>query len=85
VAEWCGSVVVGINDKLAIILFTLRRKFLMPRLRLNGICLDYLDNTKYLGVIIDTKLSWASYCKARAINAVGLWPSLGEPWDTNGV
>jgi hypothetical protein len=85
VEEWCGSVGVDIKEKLAGILFTKKRKFKISRLLLNGRCLEYQKQTKYLGIILDEKLCWSSHCRARATKAVVALSqcrrALGQKWD----
>jgi ribonuclease HI len=84
VKEWCGSVGVDINEKLAVILFTRKRKFKISRLQLNGRCLEYEKQTKYLGITLDEKLCWGSHCRARATKAVVALAqcrrALGQKW-----
>jgi hypothetical protein len=74
----------SVNEKLAVILFTKKRKFKISWLLLSGRCLEYRKQTKYLGIILDEKLCWSSHCRARATKAVVALAqcrrALGQKW-----
>ena len=60
--------------KTEVIMFTRKRKWVNPVLTLNGIQLRVTTEVKYLGVILDQKLSWIPHCQyitKRAILALG--------------
>jgi ribonuclease HI len=50
--------------------FTLKRKFRIPKpLTLNGTAIPESNNVRYLGVILDSKLSWKKHMQAKVRNA----------------
>jgi ribonuclease HI len=70
VERWCRGVDLAVNEKLAIILFTNKRKFTPRPIKLGGVLLNYQKQVRYLGVTLDQKLSWVPHCKSRATKAM---------------
>ena len=66
VSKWCRRVGLSVNDKLSLILFTKRLKFKPVSIRLEGKPIPYQRQVKYLGVILDNRLSWGPLTRARA-------------------
>jgi len=60
----------GINNKIQFnpiktkaILFTNRRKYIKPRINMNGVEIEIVNELKYLGIIIDRKLNFNHHIK----------------------
>jgi hypothetical protein len=76
VQEWCGEHDLSVNtDKTGLVVFTRKRKlpgFFQPRLF--GRALQRSMSVKYLGVILDSRLTWREYAVAKAKRAQNsLW------------
>lgn len=69
-------------DKSTAVLFTRRRRELPDALELQGEPLPWRDKAKYLGVILDSKLTWASHVEEMASRAsramVQLYPMINR-------
>ena len=86
VERWCDANGLSVSpEKLELVLFTRKRKlegFRAPRLY--GTRVDLVSQVKYLGVILDSKLTWKQHLDARASKAItGLWQArraLGPTW-----
>jgi ribonuclease HI len=64
VARWCADNYLRLNpDKTVMVMFTLKRKWTLPPLALCGKQLVLAQQAKYLGVILDHKLTWAAHVK----------------------
>ncbi len=62
--KWSKSAGVEFNtDKSVSMMFTNKRKTKEIPIRLQGKNLEYVQETKYLGVILNTKLSWNAHVK----------------------
>ena len=72
--NWCSGENLTINpNKTVLIPFTRRRKHEVKPPTINGIEINFSSETKYLGVILDEKLSWKLHVegmKAKAINSL---------------
>jgi ribonuclease HI len=55
--------------KTVAVVFTKKHKCIKPVLTLNGIAIPYCEDVKYLGVILDSKLTWRKHVKAKINNA----------------
>ena len=56
---WCGNQGLNVNpSKTTLIFFSLRRKMEIRAPTLNGPELKISSDVKYLGINIDTKLTW---------------------------
>lgn len=51
------------ESKSVAVMFTLRHKWSCPKLMMNNKCLEWQSEAKYLGVILDSKLTWAPHIK----------------------
>ena len=61
--RWCKRKGLTINPvKTEAIMFTKKRKWRMEALELNGVRIPLKREVKYLGVIIDDKLTWGAHC-----------------------
>jgi len=69
ISSWCRRARLSVNDKLALLLFTRRRRVTTRVINLGGAPLPYVERIKYLGVTIDNKLTWGPHCTARANRA----------------
>ena len=86
VSRWCGAKGLAINPrKTELVLFTKSRSragFRAPRL--GGVDLKLADQVKFLGVIIDSKLTWKQHIQTKSLKAVkALWlarRALGKTW-----
>lgn len=66
--KWCNA--NGLTVNAVLVLFTNKRKIKKLNLpKLNGIKLTLADRTKFLGLILDKKLSWKYHIEER-INKV---------------
>ena len=67
VEKWCLETGLSVNPtKTGLVLFTRKRKLLALRLpTLFGVELELADKAKYLGVILDSKLSWREQIEER--------------------
>ena len=54
------------------IVFTWRRRWLLPQLLLNGVPIPRSTRVKYLGVTLDHKLKWGEHVRLRSNLALGL-------------
>ncbi|OXA46641.1 Retrovirus-related Pol polyprotein from type-1 retrotransposable element R1 [Folsomia candida] len=70
VSDWCKEVSLSVNDKLALVLFTNKYKFIAPVIKLDGIPIPYQKQVRYLGVLLDHKLNWGPLCRARALKGM---------------
>ncbi|XP_021965805.1 uncharacterized protein LOC110861000 [Folsomia candida] len=70
VSDWCKEVSLSVNDKLALVLFTKKYKFIAPVIKLDGIPIPYQKQVRYLGVLLDHKLNWGPLCRARALKGM---------------
>ena len=52
-------------EKTKVMLFSRRRKFRVPSLRMQGASLEFVDGFKYLGVMVNRKLSWTGHLRAK--------------------
>lgn len=65
--KWCKKVDLGINaSKVISILFTHNRKFKIKPLIINMAEIAFRSEVRYLGVILDCKLTWMPHCRAKA-------------------
>jgi ribonuclease HI len=67
--KWCKEMRLSLNDKSSLVLFTNKRKFVRRPILLNGVTLPYCETVRYLGVILDEKLTWTAQCRARVAKA----------------
>ena len=69
IATWCGSYKLSLNiNKTKCMLFGSReclKHTRCPRLYINNICLDIVHQYKYLGVILDSPLTFNKHLKDR--------------------
>lgn len=67
VDDWCRKNGLTVNpQKTKLVLFTNKRKLLnMKRPRLNGIQLEFAKEVKFLGFILDHKLSWNKHIEEK--------------------
>jgi hypothetical protein len=74
VEEWCDGHGLTVNpDKTGLIAFTRRRKlpgFFEPRVY--GMTMRLPESAKYLGVILDAKLTWGNQVDARVRKACSM-------------
>jgi hypothetical protein len=86
VETWCNEVGLSVNpDKTGLIAFTRKRKlqgFFEPRL--SGVKLRLSGSVKYLGVILDSQLTWREHVEAKVRKAHNLlwacWRLFGVGW-----
>ena len=86
VEAWCRSTGLGVNpDKTEVMVFTRKYKWDKTcQLKLNGKALKLSKEVKYLGVTMDSKLTWGRYLdeKCRKFTAA-LWQlrrAMGRNW-----
>lgn len=70
--NWCQAVGLKINPtKAKLMLFSHKRnKETRPEIKLSDTVLNYSQTVKYLGIYLDTKLSWREHILCRARKAV---------------
>ena len=62
--QWCRRKGLRINpEKTTIVPFTRRRKLHLTAPTLDGMVVDFETEVKYLGVILDQRLTWNSHLK----------------------
>jgi hypothetical protein len=67
VSKWCNEVDLGVEaQKSQVIVFTRRIPFTLRPLSLNSIDIPLVKEVKYLGVVLESTLSWLPHCKTRA-------------------
>ena len=76
--EWGADSGLEFNArKTAAILFSHKRKILLPKnIKVNGMEVNYVESTKYLGVTLDSKLSFSTHIKSKISKAKSLLMSL---------
>ena len=68
---WCMEVDLSVNpDKITALICTNKTKYIATPLHLNGTAITYKYESRYLGVILDSKLTWKAHCRARASSCV---------------
>ena len=85
VYDWCQEVDLGVEaNKSQVIVFTSRRNYTLEPLRLGGVEIPLVNEVKYLGVILDSKLTWLPHCRARVrrcqIALAQCKRALGKTW-----
>jgi hypothetical protein len=74
VETWCSEVGLSVNpDKTGLVAFTRKRKlqgFFEPQFF--GVKLSLLESVKYLGVILDSQLTWGEHVEVRVRKAHNL-------------
>ena len=85
VPRWCGQRGLSVNaSKTEIVLFTRKRKILRRNLVFQGESVQLKTSVKYLGVILDSKLTWMEHLEHRVRKAVTtFWlcrSSFGSTW-----
>lgn len=70
--RWCVSSGLSVNPaKTGVVLFSNVRNYSLPsRLTLFGKCLDLVEDTKYLGVILDRKLNFGKHVTQKCQKAI---------------
>ncbi len=67
VSRWCREVDLGVEaSKSQTIIFTARLNYEARPLYINGDGIPVVSEAKYLGVILDRRLTWLPHCRARA-------------------
>ena len=78
VTEWLNANKLSLNiDKTCYMLFTTQRRNFdnFPQIKINEIDINRVDNTKFVGVTIDSKLSWEYHirqCKSKVSKGIGI-------------
>lgn len=86
VAQWCVDKGLAVNpEKIEIVRFSRRRKLsATPELYLNGFQIHVVNEVKFLGVIMDGKLLWASHLEGIIKKARNIYWTLrlcvGKTW-----
>lgn len=86
VEKWCGETGLSVNaGKTGLVLFTNKRKTLTMRMpELFGTQLKMTNKVKYLGVILDEKLTWNSHIEERINKAIKVFwqcrKAFGKSW-----
>lgn len=85
VGEWCTSKSLRVNpNKTEMVLFTRKRRFIIKRPSIYGAELSFSSEVRYLGVTLDSKLSWKSHITKQARKAtVTFWACrrmFGQTW-----
>ena len=83
--SWCNREKLGINpSKTVLIPFTNRRKYQVKLPRLGDVQINLSDQVKYLGVILDQKLTWNAHIDSIINKATSaLWAcsrTIGRKW-----
>ena len=64
--DWCKRAGLKINpSKTDLILFGYRKKAQLPQFSFQGTIIPRKTEVKYLGVVIDNKLTWTAHCRER--------------------
>jgi len=86
VDSWCNTTGLSINpSKIEVVVFTKNYKWDRNcSLKVAGQNLDYVDSAKYLGVILDSKLSWKKHLEYKCAKiTAALWQTrraVGTNW-----
>ena len=86
--NWGNQEKLAFNPKkTAAIIFTRNHKLkinTLPKLKMSGVELEYVNSTRYLGVIIDSKLSWTEHINTKIIECkkilFSLRSAIGSKW-----
>ncbi|XP_046145656.1 uncharacterized protein LOC123988941 [Osmia bicornis bicornis] len=74
VESWCQSHSLSVNpSKTELVLFTRRRRFYFKAPHLFGTQLQLTDEVKYLGVILDKKLTWKNHVNRQTQKAISTY------------
>lgn len=85
VNDFTYSTDLSVNpDKVGIVLFTKKRKFVVPRLEFRGKELNLSSSWKVLGVTFDSKLNWSSHLESRVAKSCRIFGqcrrAIGRTW-----
>jgi ribonuclease HI len=86
IEKWCEEMELSVNpDKTSCILFTKKRKLDgMKKVKLFGKDLMMTDQVKYLGIILDSKLSWIPHIESKVKKACMIFGqcrrAIGKTW-----
>ena len=86
IEEWCRSQGLELcSSKTSLVLFTWKRKFLVDyTITVNGKPIEFTDQVRYLGVILDKKLNWkyhADFVSSKANQTLSAAKrALGKNW-----
>ena len=65
VGPWCNKWRISMNStKSSLVTFTYLRNVTVPPIRLNGIAIPNSDRVRYLGLILDSRLTWAHHIQS---------------------
>ena len=71
--DWAKAHSLSFNtEKSKVMIFTRKNKYKKPKLYLSGRELEYVNEIKYLGVIIDQKLSWKQHIESQIKKATNV-------------
>jgi len=83
--NWCRRVSMGIHpEKIQLVQFTRMKNPKLNPIKLEGRVIGVVSQVKYLGITLDSKLSWSSHCKRKAYHGstmMAQWRrALGLKW-----
>jgi ribonuclease HI len=65
-SSWCEEVDLAVlAEKSTAMLFTNKRRYTLGKLKLCGSVVPMVESSRYLGITLDSKLTWNPHCKAK--------------------
>ena len=88
IGRWANLSRIKINaEKCSAIAFSRKRRVNVPRLLLDNVYIDFVQEFRYLGVLLHRRLNWSKHCRAmrsKALQSLGsLIPLMKSPLPLN--